>query len=603
MASSLLEDILANAARERGQESGEVNVEELFSRYPCDDRAQEYLKFSADGVISRAVREFKPQREGEADYSALLMSFVKNLRAEVAAGNAGPNAAAAAGVSADEMKAQIEDFMLQYPLDESAYNYLTNSSAEVRLRVLKEFKPKTQGEADYSALCITFTKKCRQSTASFGHSAALGGLPPAAAPREVQDPSVVAAQVQDFCQRYPVDDDTYNYIVNSPTEAQSQLVRDFRPKREGEADYSALVITFAKRCRTNLMMSGSRPGPGGAGQNVLLSADYEAFRAKWPYDQEAHNYLANSPPEVQLAVLRNFQPQREGEADYSALLISFAKRCRQSVTQMGPAGGGFAQPGGYAAAPRGPPLPRPDLEGFLARYPMDENAFAYLQRSPAEVQHQVVNTFTPKRMDDHDFSAPVTAYAKLCRNRHEASSAGHGQGHVMHNPAAELGGFCRRFPMDARALEYLRESPPFVTSRVLREFKPKRDGDTDYSAAIMAFVSVCRKANNFAGAGGVAFAPRGGGFHAGGGFAPRGGQFPAGGAYVQQVGGGAAFSAGGAVFHAGGGYHPQGAFIAGALPQFPAGGYHPQQRFMGGPPAKRPRVTTFYAQPNPQEFR
>jgi len=129
---------------------------------------------------------------------------------------------------------------------------------------------------------------------------------------------------------------------------------------------------------------------------------------------------------------------------------------------------------------------------------MDDRAFVYLQESLPEVQMQVVETFVPKRVDDTDFSAPVVAYAKLCRARFtEAASfglnpiaAGPGNDYAL---ASEMSAFCQRFPMDQRARDYLYESPPGVVARVLREFRPKREGDSDYSAAVVYFVGVCRK--------------------------------------------------------------------------------------------------------------
>merc|ERR1712151_683115 len=66
-------------------------------------------------------------------------------------------------------------------------------------------------------------------------------------------------------------------------------------------------------------------------ENSSLSAgDLEEFRLRFPVDEDAFNYLASSPGDVQRVVLRDFKPPRE-DSDYSALLIKFTKRVRESA--------------------------------------------------------------------------------------------------------------------------------------------------------------------------------------------------------------------------------------------------------------------------------
>jgi len=221
---------------------------------------------------------------------------------------------------------------------------------------------------------------------------------------------------------------------------------------------------------------------------------------------------------VQSMVVRDFKPPRgEGEADYSALVISFSKRCRQLAAHNGQPGFGMA-PG--AAAPMGGMAEGPglvELEVFRAQYPMDDRAYTALQELTPEVRRQVIETFMPKRADDTDFSAPVMAYARVCRARAAEAAqmnmlaggmpqmpgAPHGQG-LMVDQAA-VGEFCRRYPVDARALEALLAAPPMIQARVIREFRPKQEGEADYSAAVMAFLGACRR--SALGGGGGCFGP------------------------------------------------------------------------------------------------
>merc|ERR1712187_336726 len=57
-----------------------ATVKELFKRYPVDERAKHFLEARDQKGVERVLREFKPQREGEDDYSALLMTFTKHLK-------------------------------------------------------------------------------------------------------------------------------------------------------------------------------------------------------------------------------------------------------------------------------------------------------------------------------------------------------------------------------------------------------------------------------------------------------------------------------------------------------------------------------------------
>ncbi|CAE7235471.1 ASPH [Symbiodinium natans] len=361
----------------------------------------------------------------------------------------------------EELASDLQHFRSRYPFDDDAYNYIMNSSIEVQRELLRDFKPKQEGEEDYSALIMGFTKKRRQSVKerqqlnrfvpqhyehyqpdyqSFGTFGA------------EQDVSLTEHELQAFRDRYPFDEDAYRYIVSSPPHVQREILRTFKPPREGEEDYSALVITFSKRCRNAAPSWDTSPmsrGPSGA--------EYEAFRQRYPFDDDTHNYLQSSPPEVRRQVLQSFKPPREGEADYSALLISFCKKMREqrlppqlTAPQLGK--------GGYQSQPRNlgvglwpqmqqpshqppwhqpppPPAPRGGrfreeryagydgddvaLHTFRQRYPMDERAFDFLRSSQPWVQQAVLERFSPQRQDS-DYSALIISFAKKCRERDQA---------------------------------------------------------------------------------------------------------------------------------------------------------------------------------------
>ncbi|CAJ1352665.1 unnamed protein product, partial [Effrenium voratum] len=147
-----------------------------------------------------------------------------------------------------------------------------------------------------------------------------------ASPDTAQERQAMEGQVQALRLRYPFDDAAYNYIMASQPSVIKEVLASFKPPKEGEADYSALVISFAKKCRSNAFSDA---------RQVEDQAEYESFRQRYPFDDDTHNYMQTSNPDVRRYVMRNFKPPREGEADYSALLITYCKRCRSNMTTWG----------------------------------------------------------------------------------------------------------------------------------------------------------------------------------------------------------------------------------------------------------------------------
>merc|ERR1719491_1609786 len=58
--------------------------------------------------------------------------------------------------------ALIADFQTKFPMDERALNYFLQSSAEVKQRVLSEFRPSTGVDGDYSKAVTAFVRRCRE---------------------------------------------------------------------------------------------------------------------------------------------------------------------------------------------------------------------------------------------------------------------------------------------------------------------------------------------------------------------------------------------------------------------------------------------------------
>lgn len=179
-----------------------------------------------------------------------------------------------------------------------------------------------------------------------------------------------------------------------------------------------------------------RPPPPRQG----LEWELESFRGQYPMDDRAFQYLLDSPPEVCAEVLEKFAPKQErGDSDFSAPIISFTKRCRQ---------GGSAQPVAPAYFHASPPVP---------------------SRAPwAGAGGPGGGCFRGSNVSD-----------------------GLGSSRSPWVEQEEMNSFCQKYPIDERAAEYLNREPPEVIAKVVRNFRPKREGDDDYSGAVVTFVGMC----------------------------------------------------------------------------------------------------------------
>jgi len=119
-------------------------------------------------------------------------------------------------------------------MDDRAFDYLRGSLLEVQDVVLNDFNLQRKAEEDYSAPVTAFVRavSLRVETKKRG--------------RRVDMKSNF---LEDFAQRYPMDDRAWDYLKNSSASVQREVVERFRPVQENERDYSRLITAFTKQCR------------------------------------------------------------------------------------------------------------------------------------------------------------------------------------------------------------------------------------------------------------------------------------------------------------------------------------------------------------------
>jgi len=499
------------------QVAAQVEVETLTEgvkmfteRYPIDQRAYEYLTTAPATVLLHVLRDFRPPREGDPDYSGLLTTYVKKTRQLYGPGppalspQAAPAApgTATAPAQSDEFIDLMENgaprpsawlaFVKKYPVDDRAFNFLTTAPPAVQLRVLKEFRPQRSGEADYSALLTTFTKKCMDQMHGQGAPLVSASRPTLIIPNGQAQIPVDAPVPPDlntamstpgldfFIQKYPIDERAYDFFAQSPTEVQARVLTGFKPNREGEANYSGLFTSFVKKMRSQVGIydgSSAGSGAGGYGPPQVLVGGRQGHHDSWGPAQHGYDQ-------------QHYDQQNDDGAD------DILQKFIDDMSEQERADAGVSHTAmGASATSSGPPeqlLTDEEqilLEGFRLKFPMDDRAFDFVKTSPPEVRERIVESFAPSRPDDTDYSAPITAYVRSLRKSADQAYAPGG----ATVSDEEVKGFFERYPCDVRAMDFFNISTPEVQAQVVREFRPRSEGDSDYSAVLTSYIKRCRQ--------------------------------------------------------------------------------------------------------------
>lgn len=426
------------------------------------------------------MTSFDP-RNMDTDYSRQLTAFINSMSREGSDGNGVANSRKR-NRDDEHLQGELESFRVRYPMDDRAWDFLTNLPSQACARVLRDFRPRTEGDADYSSLVTTLVKRARLDCQ---HGATAPGL----GPFEAASLGPSRELLEEFKHKFPMDERAWDFLCSASGETQERVLAEFRPRHEGDDNYSAAVTAFVRSLE-------SRTHAKGPNQLQL-----DAFCERFPTDARALEYLTSSSPEVQLEVVSSFSPANMSETDYSRQLTFYVKKVRELAHSYGMPSTASGELGAPPA--RHAFVKRSKLSEFRERFPMDERAFDFLESLPADVQSTVLSEFKPRRAGDADYSAAVTSFIRAVRDRHASletatgGAQGHRSGRGSESGGSESGGgtarslldgFRRRYPMDDRAFDFLRQASFEVQEDMLAEFRPRREGEDDYSGAVTAFI-------------------------------------------------------------------------------------------------------------------
>lgn len=463
-----------------------ADVQTFLAQYSVDERATRALEQCAPEVQAKIVATFAPHQQSDSqDYSRKLMGYIKSMSgAERGIGGTKRSRMEMGSVALDAgahvEPGELEAFRLRYPIDARAFEYLSSSLPAVQVRFLRDFNPRNAQEADYSSLVTSVLKKVRAEMERCG---------------SLDDVCPEQHESEAFRAKYPMDDRAWDFLMSAPGSTQATVLSYFKPRREDDSDYSAPITAFVKSLRQQARDHvGARPSP----------SQIEAFRQRYPMDDRAFEFLESSGSFVVQDVLMNFSPRNMQDTDYSRPITSYVKQCRERAERLG----GGAVVGGQHVQIQPTVLGAPKqhsadngrhvecgwLQCFRKLYPMDAKAYDFLEQSPVEVQESVVSEFKPRRAGDEDYSGAVTSFVKRVKGRLACGPLGVRlpQRYIHVAPATLLGAFRQRYPLDDRAWDFFSNAGPHVQRSVMERFKPKREGEADYSGLITSFVKGTR---------------------------------------------------------------------------------------------------------------
>lgn len=256
---------------------------------------------------------------------------------------------------------QLELFRLRYPMDEKAFDYLKISCPEVQERVVNTFRPpdNAQHQTDFSRIVTSHIKFCtrahqddsrhhhRQDAANMVSVEEACNVLMGRTPDGAGKNSVPEENLEMFRSNYPMDDRAFDYLKGSPADVQERVITTFRVDT-AQPDYSRAVTAHVRFCLKRHRESASAfvPLPSGTDATAAM-AMLADFKAQYPMDERALNYIMTSSVEVKSRVLSEFRPPPSVDGDFSKAITAFVRRCRDEEFKTWGGGGSYGGGDGY----------------------------------------------------------------------------------------------------------------------------------------------------------------------------------------------------------------------------------------------------------------
>jgi len=366
-----------------------VLLAEFRSRYPFDDRTLSYMQQAGLEVVQRVMTEFQPPRGGvERDFSKSITAFVRRCKEE-GEKKFGPD------MDKDTLQ-QLNEFRQRYNFDERCLDYIKQSNAEVRRRVLTEFQPPRGGvEGDYSKSITAFVRRCKEDDKKRCLEDEKNN-PMSQVPGGDGGAAGEATTLAEFRQKFPFDDRAFDYIQQCRPEVRQRVLTEFKPSLSGNTkDYSKSITAFVRRCKEEDIRRCREAATMPTDQREVEAAYQEEMRRR-------------EKKEKAFAWMDSEDEASSGEENPNK---------RQKVQQQ-------------------EMTTEQALEDFRRRFPMDAMAFDFLCRSPKSVRHRVLKEFRPSDRGQNDnYSKQLTCFVRSCLKD------AHGTGSILPSAKRTMGSF------------------------------------------------------------------------------------------------------------------------------------------------------------------
>lgn len=303
------------------------------------------------------------------------------------------------------------EFCDKWGLDDEARKRANELRPDQLQRVVTEFK----GDAGTGNVNAFFHAFLNQTFHTGG--IVTGGVAPSMMNAQIGMTGPSPEQVQAFIQACALDSGAANMIRNSSPQVQQVALNHFKPGQS--TNTSAQLVAYLKNLTQNgVQVGGQSMTNSQAGIAGPSNEEIQAFVQRCGLDSGAANMIRNSSPQLQQIALLNFNPGRGGNVN--AQFVAYLKKLPSFAAGKTGTGGGMQNPmveGSGMTNPQsgitGPS--NEEVQAFLKKWQVSDDAAAYLMRMPPEVKAQVLRTFNPPA-DTRNISGRLVAFIKGARD-------------------------------------------------------------------------------------------------------------------------------------------------------------------------------------------
>jgi len=514
-----------------GRDDLTEQLRDFRERYPIDDRASDFLEKIDREVLATVLAEFRPKREGEGNYSALVTNFVRSVQSRMnrqqknerrkQSTSSDPRERRTRVRRYDSSESSEDSFGRTRKLSVPARRHAGSSSEprKIEAKVGSEEESPLESLEELQAAVTRAQEQVSRVEADARDEERLKvGKAEDAMNREVDE---AVTNARERFQREM--EQKLKEVERRLHSEMEQKIEDERQNQEEAARSRKMELERDARQERERLIEEAERALRQKRKQVML-AQKKLDRAQQKAIAKAKQMVSSSEEPRRAAKKKEKVKEKEEKvkkdrkpaySDESSLDCRRSRREKETRPKLNGRSGdrrdrrsshseessprhrelrlaAYKRSGRSRSRSRSPirlktsrtgsegPTQR-ELDDFRDRYPIDSRAYGVLTSVPGEVQKAALNQFRPKREGESDYSALVASFVRAVMHRHS-------QMQLQPRAAETLADFRARYPMDDRAFAVLERTSSGVQNTVLADFRPRREGENDYSALVMGFI-------------------------------------------------------------------------------------------------------------------